>query len=67
MDAIHFTHGATDPLTAFDVRGVCFLPIADGGGRDSHLGCTHLGPGASIAVIRCCPFPGRLPLDISRR
>ena len=47
MRVIHFTHGATDPLTAFDSKGVRFVPLADGFG-DSHVGCAHLDPGATI-------------------
>jgi hypothetical protein len=47
MDVIHFTHGATDPLVAFDSKGVRFLPLADGQG-DTHVSCAHLEPGATI-------------------
>jgi hypothetical protein len=47
MEVIHFTHGATDALSAFDSRGVRFVPLADGTG-DTHLGCAHLFPGATI-------------------
>lgn len=47
MDLIHFTQGATDPLTAFDARLVGFLPLAEGRG-DSHVGCAHLDPGTAI-------------------
>jgi hypothetical protein len=49
MDVIHFTRGATDPLTAFDAHGVGFLPLTDGSGNP-HLGCAHLDPGATIAA-----------------
>jgi hypothetical protein len=48
MDVIHFTLGATDPLTAFDASGVGFLPLTEGRG-DSRLGCAHLALGATIA------------------
>jgi len=37
MDVIHFTHGATDPLTAFDAHG-----------GECHVSCAHLDPGAKI-------------------
>src|SRR5450631_829755 len=47
MDVIHFTRGATDPLTGFDAQGVRFLPLADGYG-DTHLSCVHLEEGATI-------------------
>jgi hypothetical protein len=47
MDIIHFTHGATDPLIAFDSKGAHFLPLADGAG-DTHLSCVHFDPGAII-------------------
>lgn len=47
MDVIHVTHGATDPLTAFDACGVCILPLTEGG-ADSQLGCAQLDPGATI-------------------
>src|ERR1700678_2372435 len=41
MKVIHFTHRATDPLTAFGSSGAAFLPLADGQG-DTHLSCLHL-------------------------
>lgn len=47
MDVIHFTQGATDPLSTFEAKGVRFLPLADGTG-ESHLGCAHLEPGATV-------------------
>lgn len=47
MDVIHFTKGATDPLTAFAAKGGAFVPLADGDG-ELHLGCLHLDPGAEI-------------------
>lgn len=49
MHVIHFTRGATDPLTAFDSTGVRFLPLADGQG-DTHVSCAHLEPGAKIGA-----------------
>jgi hypothetical protein len=33
MNVIHFTHGATDRLTAFGSKDVCFVPLADGNGE----------------------------------
>jgi hypothetical protein len=47
MDVIHFTRGAAAPLTTFGSSGVRFAPLADGLG-ESHLGCAHLDPGATI-------------------
>jgi hypothetical protein len=47
MLIIHFTQGATDPLTTHDAKGVRFLPLADGTG-ESHLSCAHLEPGATV-------------------
>ena|ERR1700722_3844999 len=47
MDVIHFTYGATDPLTALAAEGVHFLPLADGTG-DTHVSCAHLEPGAMV-------------------
>jgi hypothetical protein len=47
MDVIHFTHGATDPLTAFDAHGVRFLPLVDGT-SECHVSCAQLDPGAKI-------------------
>jgi hypothetical protein len=32
MDVIHFTQGATDPLTGFDSARSRFVPLADGTG-----------------------------------
>jgi hypothetical protein len=43
MDVIHFTHGATDPLTSFDARPV--LPPTRRGRGDSRFGCARPGPG----------------------
>ena len=47
MKVIHFTRGATDPLTSVDSQGAHFLPLADGEG-EVHIGCVHLDPGARI-------------------
>jgi hypothetical protein len=47
MRVIHFTQGATDPLTTHDAKGVRFVPLADGTG-ESHLSCAHLEPGATV-------------------
>ena len=52
MDVIHFTHGATDPLSAFGAQGVGFLPLVDGT-SGCHVSCAHLDPGAKI------PAPSR--------
>jgi hypothetical protein len=47
MRVIHFTEGAADRLQGFGSKGVRFLPLADGSG-ESHIGCVHLAPGATI-------------------
>jgi hypothetical protein len=47
MDVIHFTQGATDPLTSFGASGARFLPLADGTG-DTHVSCLHLEKGARV-------------------
>jgi redox-sensitive bicupin YhaK (pirin superfamily) len=47
MRVIHFTHGATDPLAAFDARGASFLPLADSQG-DTHISYLHHERNASI-------------------
>lgn len=47
MQVIHFTRGATDPLTDHGTRGTHFLPLADGEG-ETHVGCVHLDPGARL-------------------
>src|SRR6267154_2522608 len=49
MNVIHFTHGATDPLTSFDATGARFLPLADGSG-DTHISCLHLEQGGKISA-----------------
>jgi hypothetical protein len=49
MDVIHFTHGATDPLTGFESSGARFLPLADGSG-DTHISCLHLEKGSRITA-----------------
>jgi len=49
MDVIHFTQGATDPLTTSGARGVRFVPLADGEG-ETHIACAHLSPGAAITT-----------------
>jgi redox-sensitive bicupin YhaK (pirin superfamily) len=41
MRVIHFTRGATDPLTVSGATGASFLPLADGEG-DTHISCLHL-------------------------
>jgi hypothetical protein len=47
MRVIHFTHGATDPLTDCSATGASFLPLADGQG-DTHISCLHLEKGGKI-------------------
>jgi len=48
MHIIHFTSGATDPLTAFAATtGARFLALMEGQG-DSHISCLHLNSNASI-------------------
>ena len=47
MRIIHFTLGATDPLTSFDAKGAHYVPLANGRG-DTHLSCVHLEAGATI-------------------
>src|ERR1700677_1098654 len=47
MKVIHFTHRATDPLTAFGSSGAAFLPLADGEG-DTHISCLHLEMGGKV-------------------
>jgi hypothetical protein len=49
MRVIHFTHGATDPLTSFGSTQVHFVPLADGFG-DSHVSCAYFGPYAKITA-----------------
>ena len=49
MDVIHFTQGATDPLTGFDASGAGFLPLAVGTG-DTHVSCLHLEKGATVSA-----------------
>lgn len=49
MDVIHFTRGATDPLTSPTATHAHYLPLADGHG-DAHLSCAHLDPGAQITA-----------------
>jgi len=49
MDVIHFTQGATDPLTSFGASGARFLPLADGSG-DTYVSCLHLERGARITA-----------------
>jgi hypothetical protein len=47
MNVIHFTRGATDPLTSFDASGASFLPLAQSLGN-SHICCLYLDSGASV-------------------
>ena len=49
MLIVHFTRGAADPLTDFNVTGARFLPLADGSGN-THLSCLHLEEGGSITT-----------------
>ena len=48
MNVIHFTHAATDPVTAFGATGASFLPIADGQGN-THISCLHLESNAKVS------------------
>lgn len=49
MIAIHFTHGATDPLKGFSASAARFVPLADGTG-DTHISCLHLEQGGRITA-----------------
>ena len=49
MDVIHFTRGATDPVTAPNTHGTWLVPLADSVGA-THVGCVHLDPGAHLTA-----------------
>jgi hypothetical protein len=47
LQVIHFTAGATDPLTEPHVQGARFVQLARGSGA-AQLGCLHLAAGGSL-------------------
>jgi hypothetical protein len=47
MNIIHFSRGATDPLTSFGARAASFFPLLDSEGN-SHVSRLHLDSNAAI-------------------